>query len=41
LTIKNAKGIQFKNVKITNKEGLPVVLDNAQVTGLEEKDAKK
>lgn len=41
LSIKNAKGVQFKNVKITNKEGLPVVMDNAQVTGLEKMDDKK
>jgi polygalacturonase len=41
LNIKNAKGVQFKNVKITNKEGLPVVTENAQVAGLEEMDAKK
>ena len=41
LSIKNAKGVQLKNVKITNKEGLPVVTENAQVAGLEEVDAKK
>ena len=34
LTIQNAKGIQFKNVKVTNKEGPPFVVVNAQVEGL-------
>ena len=34
LKIQNAKGIQFKNVQITAKEGPPVIMDNAEVTGL-------
>ena len=34
LKIQNAKGIQFKNVQITAKEGAPVIMDNAEVTGL-------
>ncbi|MGD0016702.1 MAG: glycoside hydrolase family 28 protein [Verrucomicrobiia bacterium] len=41
LSIKNAKGIQFKNVKIINKEGPPVVVENAQVEGLEKVDEVK
>ncbi len=35
-TVKNAKGIVFKNVQITNQEGPPVVVENAEVTGLEQ-----
>jgi polygalacturonase len=35
LSVKNAKGIQFKNAQITCKEGLPVVVENAQVEGLD------
>jgi polygalacturonase len=34
LKIQNAKGIQFKNVQITAKQGPPVIMDNAEVTGL-------
>jgi polygalacturonase len=34
LRIQNAKGIQFKNVQITAKDGPPVIMDNAEVTGL-------
>ncbi len=40
LKIKNAKGIQFKNVQITPKEGAPVVMDNAEVAGLEKSREK-
>lgn len=36
LKVKNAKGIQFKNVQITNKEGPPFVMENAQVEGLKD-----
>jgi polygalacturonase len=35
LTVKNAKGIQFKNVHVTCKEGPSTVVENAQVEGLE------
>jgi polygalacturonase len=35
LAIRNARGIQLKNVNITAGEGPPLVLDNAQVDGLE------
>jgi polygalacturonase len=35
LSIRNAKGIQFKDVQITAQEGPPCVLENAQVDGLE------
>ena len=34
LSIKNAKGIQFKDVQVTTKEGPPFILENAQVEGL-------
>jgi polygalacturonase len=34
LKIQNAKGIQFKNVQIIAKDGPPVIMDNAEVTGL-------
>jgi polygalacturonase len=34
LTIKNAAGVQFKNVQVTAQTGPPVILDNAQVEGL-------
>ena len=34
LKIQNAKGIQFKNVQIIAKEGAPVIMDNAEVTGM-------
>ena len=34
LSIKNAKGIVFKNVKVTNKEGPPFIVDNAEIEGL-------
>ena len=34
LKIQNAKGIQFKNVQISAKQGPPVIMDNAEVTGL-------
>ena len=34
LTIRNARGIQFKNSKITAADGVPVILDNAQIDGL-------
>lgn len=35
LSIKNARGVQFKNVQVTSKEGLPFIVENAQVEGLE------
>jgi polygalacturonase len=35
LTIRNARGIQFKNSKISAVGGRPVILENAQVEGLE------
>jgi polygalacturonase len=34
LKIQNAKGIQFKNVQITAQQGPPVIMDNAEVTGV-------
>jgi polygalacturonase len=34
LKIQNAKGIQFKNVQITARQGPPVIMDNAEVTGM-------
>jgi len=34
LKIQNAKGIQFKNVQITAQKGPPVIMDNAEVTGM-------
>ena len=36
LTIQNAKGIRLKNVKVSNKEGPPFVVENAQVEGLQD-----
>ncbi|MGD1020799.1 MAG: glycoside hydrolase family 28 protein [Verrucomicrobiia bacterium] len=33
LSVKNAKGIQFKNVQITNKEGPPLLTEDAEVLG--------
>ncbi|MGD0651820.1 MAG: glycoside hydrolase family 28 protein [Verrucomicrobiia bacterium] len=33
LSVKNAKGIQFKNVTVANKEGPPFIVENAQVEG--------
>lgn len=33
LSVKNAKGIQFKNVQLTNKEGPPLLTENAEVSG--------
>ena len=35
LTVKNANGIRLKNVTILNRQGPPVVLDNAQVDGID------
>ncbi|HEV2437776.1 MAG TPA: glycoside hydrolase family 28 protein [Verrucomicrobiae bacterium] len=35
MTIKNASGVQFKNVQITTRQGPPVITENAQVTGME------
>lgn len=32
-SVKNAKGIQFKNVRLTNKEGPPLLTENAEVDG--------
>ncbi len=40
-SIKNAKGIQFKNVQVTTKEGPPFILENAQVEGLERANEKQ
>jgi len=34
LTIRNAKGVQLKNVQVTPKEGPPFIVENAQVEGL-------
>ena len=34
LSIRNAKGILFKNVSVINREGPPFILENAQVEGL-------
>jgi len=35
LKVKNAKGVQFKNVQVVSKEGPPFIVENAQVEGLE------
>ena len=35
LEIRNAKGVVFKNVKITTKKGNPFTVKDAEVTGLE------
>jgi polygalacturonase len=34
LQIRNAKGVQLKNVQVTPGTGLPVIIENAQVEGL-------
>jgi len=34
MTIRNARGIQFKNSNITVQEGAPVISENAQIEGL-------
>jgi polygalacturonase len=34
LSIKNAKGVRLKHVKVTNKEGPPFIVEQAQVEGL-------
>jgi len=34
LSIRNAKGIRFKNVTVINKEGPPFILENAEVEGV-------
>ena len=34
MTIKNAKGVQLKNVKVTVKSGQPYLVENAEVEGL-------
>jgi hypothetical protein len=38
LTIRNAKGVQFKNSKISAIAGAPVILENAEVKGLMEEN---
>ena len=38
LTIRNAKAVRLKNVKIEAQKGRPIVLDNAQVDGFETTD---
>ena len=35
LEIRNAKGVEFKNVKITAKKGEPIIVKDAEVKGLE------
>jgi hypothetical protein len=35
MKIENAKGIQFKNSHVTAQAGQPLILQNAEVTGLE------
>ena len=35
LEIRNAKGVVFKNVKVTTKKGNPLTMKDAEVTGLE------
>ena len=40
MTIRNAKGIQFKNSKILAAEGAPAILENAEVNGLTEGSQK-
>ena len=41
LTIRNARGVQLKNVQVTAKQGPPFIVENAQVEGLEKADEKK
>jgi hypothetical protein len=36
LTIRNARAVQLKNVKIKTSEGEKVVMENAEVEGLNE-----
>jgi polygalacturonase len=38
LEIRNAKGVQLKNVKITAKQGEPIIVTDAEVSGLEKKE---
>jgi len=38
LSIRNAKGIQFKNVTVEVQRGKPFLLENAQVEGLPEEN---
>jgi hypothetical protein len=33
LSVKNARGIQFKHVQLTNKQGPPLLTENAEVSG--------
>lgn len=40
LAIKNADGVRFKNVQVLAENGPPVILDNAQVEGLDRTAAK-
>ncbi len=40
MTIRNAKGIQCRNVQVTAQEGPPFILDNAQVTGVAQANTK-
>jgi hypothetical protein len=39
--IRNAKGIQLKNVTVSVKEGPPFATENAQVEGLERANEKQ
>jgi polygalacturonase len=36
LEVRNAKGVEFKNVKVTAKTGQPIIVKDAEVKGLEE-----
>jgi polygalacturonase len=40
LTIKNARGIQLKEVQVTTRKGPPYILDNAKVEGLPQASGK-
>ena len=40
LSVRNAKDIKFENSKITATDGVPVILDNAQIDGLESSGSK-
>jgi hypothetical protein len=40
LAIRNAQGVEFKNVRVTAKEGQPVVVEDAQIQGLGKADQR-
>jgi hypothetical protein len=34
LSIRNAKGVELKNVKVTTKNGQPIIVQDAELKGL-------